>query len=119
MWGVDVQLHALTSAQDDVNLQVGSLSTLKKTTECTLFDSDEAGREINAQTVVYMFISRRQKAGQNCDVKTAIKSFENVAEFICFGTTLTSRNCMHEEIKSTLNSGEIVAIKLTVVPSAA
>ena len=98
---------------------IASVSTLKKTTEYTLFDSGEAGLEINAQTVICMFVSRRQKAGQNCDVKSAIKSFENVAEFICLGTTLTSRNCMHEEIKSTLNSGEIVAIKLTVVPSAA
>jgi hypothetical protein len=66
-----------------------------------------------------MFVSRHQNAGQNYDVITGIKNFENVAEVICFGTTLTSRNCTHEEIKSILNSGEFVAIKLTFVPSAA
>jgi hypothetical protein len=85
----------------------------------TLFNSDEAGLEINAQIVTYMFISRHQNAGQNYDVKTAIKSYENVAKFICFGTTLTSRNCMQEEIKSTLNSGAYSAFKSTVVSRAA
>jgi hypothetical protein len=48
-----------------------------------LFDNDEAGLEINAQAVMYMFTSRHQNAGQNYDVKTGIKLFENVAKFIC------------------------------------
>jgi hypothetical protein len=49
----------------------------------TLFVNDEAGLEINVQAVMDMFISRHQNAGQNCHVKTGIKSFENVAKFIC------------------------------------
>ena len=85
----------------------------------TLFDCNEAGPEINAQTVTYMFISSHRNAGQNYDVKTAIISSENGAKFICFGTTLTSRNCMQEEIKITLNTAEFAAIKSTLVPSAA
>ena len=32
-------------------------------------------------------------------------SFENVAEFTSLGTALTDHNCIHNKIKSTLNSG--------------
>jgi hypothetical protein len=47
----------------------------------------------------------RKKAGQKHGIKIANRSFEDVAKFICLGTTQTDENCMQEEIKSTLNSG--------------
>jgi hypothetical protein len=49
-----------------------------------------------------MVMSRDQNAGQNHNIKTDNKSFERVEEFEYLGKTLTNRNSIHEEIKSTL-----------------
>jgi hypothetical protein len=46
-----------------------------------------------------------KKAGQKHGIKKANRSFEGVAKFKYLGTTLTDQNCMQEEIKSRLNSG--------------
>jgi hypothetical protein len=50
-------------------------------------------------------MSRSQKIGQKHSIKRANRSLEDVAKFRYLGTTLTDQNCMHEEIKSRLNSG--------------
>jgi hypothetical protein len=50
-------------------------------------------------------VSRCQKAGQRQSIKRVNRSFEDVAEFKYLGTTLTDQNCIQEEIKSRLNSG--------------
>jgi hypothetical protein len=47
----------------------------------------------------YMYVT--QKHG----IKIANRSFEGVAKCKYLGTTLTDQNCMKEEIKSRLNSG--------------
>jgi hypothetical protein len=52
----------------------------------------------------YMLMSRK-KAGQKHGIKIAIRSFEGVAKFKYLGTTLTDQNCMQEEIKGRLHSG--------------
>jgi hypothetical protein len=52
-----------------------------------------------------MLMSRSQKTGQKYSIKTANRSFEDVAKFRYLRTTLTDQNHMHEEIKSRLNSG--------------
>jgi hypothetical protein len=52
-----------------------------------------------------MFMSRHQTAGQSNYIRVANKSFENVEKFKCFGSTLRDQNCIHEEIRSRLNSG--------------
>jgi hypothetical protein len=51
-----------------------------------------------------MLLSRRQNAGQNHDVKTANRSFENVAKFEYLGTTATNQNLIKKEIRRTLTS---------------
>jgi hypothetical protein len=58
----------------------------------------------NSEKTKYMLMSRK-KARQKHDIKIANRSFEGVAEFKYLVTTLTDQNCMQEEIKSRLNSG--------------
>jgi hypothetical protein len=50
-----------------------------------------------------MFLSCHQNTGQNNDIKKAKRSFENVAQFIYLGTTVTNQNLIQENIKSRLN----------------
>jgi hypothetical protein len=52
-----------------------------------------------------MLLSRQQNAGQNHDIKTANRSFENVAQFKYLGTTITNQNLIQGEIKWRLNTG--------------
>jgi hypothetical protein len=52
-----------------------------------------------------MLVSRCQKAGQKRNIKVANRSLESAAKFEYVETTLTDQNCIHEEIKRRLNSG--------------
>jgi hypothetical protein len=48
-----------------------------------------------------------KKAGQKHSIEIANRSFEGAAKFRYLGTTLTDQNCMQEDIKSRLNSGNV------------
>jgi hypothetical protein len=52
-----------------------------------------------------MLIPRNQKIERKHSIKIANRSFEHVSKFRYLGTTLTDQNCVHEEIKSRLISG--------------
>jgi hypothetical protein len=52
-----------------------------------------------------MLMSRSQKIGHKHSIKIENRSFEDVSKFKYLGTTLTDQNCMHQEIKSRLDSG--------------
>jgi hypothetical protein len=47
-----------------------------------------------------MLLLPHQNAGQNYDIKTANRSFENVAQFKHLGMTATNQNLIQEELKS-------------------
>jgi hypothetical protein len=55
-----------------------------------------------------MIMCRHQNSGRNQNIRIAGESFENVARFKYFETTLTNRNDFHNEIKTRLNSGNFL-----------
>jgi hypothetical protein len=58
---------------------------------------------VNSEKNKYMLMSLK-KAARKHGIKIANRSFESVAEFKYLGTP-TDQNCLQEDIKSRLNSG--------------
>jgi hypothetical protein len=52
-----------------------------------------------------MLMSCYQNAGQNHDMKTANRSFENVAQLKYLGMSVTNQNLIQEEMKRRLKLG--------------
>jgi hypothetical protein len=57
--------------------------------------------EVNADRTKCHYMN----VGKNHDIATAYRTFENVAQFRCLGTTVTNQNLIQEEIKRRANSG--------------
>jgi hypothetical protein len=90
---------------DIVNLLGDNIDTIQKNTETLIDASKEFGLEVNADKIKYMLLSHHQNAGQNIDIKTANRSFENVEQFKYLGRTVTNQNFIQEKIKRRLNLG--------------
>jgi hypothetical protein len=97
--------HQILVNADDVNLLEENINIRKKNAETLLDASKEIGVEVNSEKTNYVFMSRHQTAGQSNDIRVAKKSFEKVEKFKYLGATLTDQNCIHEEIRNKLNSG--------------
>jgi hypothetical protein len=71
------EAHQLLAYADDVNLLGDNIDTIKKTN----FDaSKEIGLEVKIEKTNYILLSHHQNARKNYNIKTANRSFENVAQ---------------------------------------
>jgi hypothetical protein len=57
----------------------------------------EVGLKVSGQGIKCMLMSCNQCAGQNCDIKIANSSFDNMAVFEYFAMILTNQNCIYED----------------------
>ena len=97
--------HQLLAYADDVNILAGSMHTLKENAEALEAATREIGLEVSADKTKHMVMSRDQKAGRIQSVRIDNSTLERVEGFKYLGTTLRNQNCIAEEIKSRLRSG--------------
>jgi len=97
--------HQFLAYADVVNILGRGIHTLKENAEASVAATRETGLEVRADKTKYMVMSRGQNAGRIQSVMIDNSTFERVEEFKYLGTALTNQNCIAEEIKSRLRSG--------------
>ena len=83
----------------------GNAHTVKENAETLVVATQEIGLEVNADKTKYMIISLNQNAVRSYSTKTDNSSIERVEELKYFGTTITNKISIQEEIKSRLKLG--------------
>jgi hypothetical protein len=102
--------HQLLAYADDLYLLGENIDTLNKSRETLIDASKEVSLEVNVEktkymlkngvfwvVMLYMLLSRYQKADKYLDIKIANRLFENVSKFKYLGTTVTNQNLIQEE----------------------
>jgi hypothetical protein len=85
-------IHQVLAYADDVSTVRENVDTVNKNTEALLHASKEVGLQVNPEKTKYMLVSRSQETGQRHSIKTAGRSFGDVAKFKYLGTPLTDQN---------------------------
>jgi len=94
--------HQLLAYAGDDNILGGSVHTVKENAEALVVATKETGLEVNADKTKYMIMSRDKNAGRSHSMEIDNSSIERAEEFKYLGTTLTNKNSIQEEIKSSL-----------------
>jgi hypothetical protein len=105
VFSVEPVTYQFLAYADDFNMLGGSLHTVKENTEALVAATKKIGLEVNVDKTKYMVMFREQTAGLGHTMEVDNSSIERVEQFKYLGTMLTDQNCVQEEIKSRLKSG--------------
>ena len=98
--------HQILAYADDINILGDNVNTVTENTEILLEAGKEIGLEINTEKTKYMYTARNSNMVQGQNIRVGDKVFEvGVDTFKYLGTTLTSNNEVHLEIRRRVNSG--------------
>jgi hypothetical protein len=96
-WASHLCCHCFLTGQN--------IHTIKWNTEAVLVTDKKVDLEVNDEETKYIFMCCEQNVEQNYITNTGNTSFWSVAKFKYLGTSLTIQNCIHDEIKVRLISG--------------
>jgi hypothetical protein len=88
-------IHQLLLYADDVILLGNNIYTIKKNTKALNDGEKEVGVELNTEETKYTLTPRHQYAHKYHNIKTANRSFENVAKLKSLGTTVPNQNLIY------------------------
>jgi len=84
-----------------------NINTIRKNTEALSQANSEVSLEVKTEKLSVCLCLTIKMREKNHKLWITNKSFESVAKFNYFGIRITNQNCIHEEIKSRLNVGNV------------